>query len=328
MNPKHRLIPYREKDHGTPAEEWAPHDGAWGWWYITGYLQGLVDPEAVYFYQYTGIQQYMGGQELYIRMAAFHDYRRNHRIYEMDAGPVSDDIWANETEVVINKSRLNRGEDKLTVDVEGNDLKYSMELRPKKDPAWHADNGVLIMGFQDKPKERTVYYSYTSLETTGEITYKRDASTSVTLPVKGKSWLDRQFGPFENTFWHWFSLRFFDDEEIMLFAFPNQKYQDGTYVDKNGKVTTFSNYSYSIDRWVKLEDFPDTEPIGLGWAVTLPVKEKEYKIVPLSDDQFNRHPLGAYWEGLASIFNQEGKLVGYAVEEMLGASYEEGKQIA
>jgi len=327
MNPKHRLIPYREKDHGTPAEEWAPHDGAWGWWYITGYLQGLFDPESIYFYQYTGVQQYMGDQELYIRMAAFQDYKLNCRIYEMDANMVGDDTWANEDEVVIKTSRLSLGKDKLTVDVQGNDLQYTIELVPKKAPAWHADNGVLIMGYPDNPKERTVYYSYTNLETTGKVTYKRGGNSTVILPVKGKSWLDRQWGPFTNTLWHWFSLRFFDNEEIMLFAFPNQDYRDATYVDRNGKVTTFSDYSYSIDRWVKMEDYPDTEPIGLSWEVTVPVKEKKYRIVPLTDSQFNCHPAGVYWEGMATIFNQEGKAVGYAVEEILGASYEENKQI-
>jgi len=45
--------------------------------------------------------------------------------------------------------------------------------------------------------------------------------------VSGKAWFDKQGGTYTLTSrwtnWEWFSMRFFDGKEIMLFSFP----QDG-----------------------------------------------------------------------------------------------------
>lgn len=325
MSTKHRIINYREKDHGSFFEELAPHEGVGGWWYITGYLHGLANQEDVYLYMYNTLWDYVGGQAIMVRLSAIGDFRNNAQIYEMDVYPGgSDDAYVNETEVVTPNSVLTLGKNKLTVKDQGRDLKYSLELVPKKSPVWHGENGILIMGYPDRPQERTVYWSYTNLTTTGEISYKHSSNILVTMPVKGKSWFDRQWGPFKNKNWDWFSLRFFDDEEMMLFSFPKQGYKDATYVDKHGNVRNFKDFSYTVDRWLKVEGL-DTTPMGIGWEVTVPVKEKHYKIVPLADNQIRIHPAGCYYEGLAKIFNDSGKLVGYCVTEILPINPEEQK---
>jgi predicted secreted hydrolase len=64
--------------------------------------------------------------------------------------------------------------------------------------------------------------------------------------VTGKAWFDKQGGTYtltnRRTNWEWFSLRFFDDEEIMLFTFPHENYYDGTYIEKSGKYNRLNNY--------------------------------------------------------------------------------------
>jgi len=42
-------IPYREIDHGNFDEEWLPHYGANDWWYVTGYLSDIKNPESLFF---------------------------------------------------------------------------------------------------------------------------------------------------------------------------------------------------------------------------------------------------------------------------------------
>ena len=51
--------------------------------------------------------------------------------------------------------------------------------------------------------------------------------------------------------WEWFSFRFFDDEEIMLFSFPQHPCIDGTYIDKEVKTTRLQNYEIKPQNLVK-----------------------------------------------------------------------------
>jgi predicted secreted hydrolase len=73
----------------------------------------------------------------------------------------------------------------------------------------------------DDPKERTYYWSFTQLAANGKLIL-RDQEHQ----VSGKAWFDKQGGTYTLTSrwtnWEWFSLRFFDGEEIMLFSFPQE----------------------------------------------------------------------------------------------------------
>ena len=134
------------------------------------------------------------------------------------------------------------------------------------------------------------------MPTTGKVSYVNEFGKTVTLQVEGKSWLDRQWGPALMP-WEWFSLRFFDNEEVMLFAFPNTNYQDATYID-------------------------------VGWDLHMPgIKEEHYQIVPFLENQYN--PVGfkafswqpansyGYFEVMCKIINDDGTVVGYAFAEIL-----------
>ena len=328
MSEKHKLIPYREKDHGSTLEEWAPHEGVWGWWYCTGCVHGLANPEEVYFYQYTCIRQYFGDTELYVGFLGFNDYRHNCRIYELAPTEVSDEYYANDTEVVLPNSYCVNEGNQIKLQGKGTDVQYDLVLTPRKDPVWHGDNGVLTMGLPDNKEERTVYCSYTNMETTGTITYRHTNNVLVEIPVQGQTWFDRQWGPFKNFNWDWFSFRFFDGEEFMIFAWPNQpdfKENTGTYVDKKGKATIFSDYSYTINKYVKVDGI-ETDKMGLGWNFTVPFKDKNYQVIPLTDNQINIHPAGFYWEGLCDVINDKGTKVGYCIVEIVPV--QEGGDIA
>ena len=173
----------------------------------------------------------------------------------------------------------------------------------------YSDGSVL-----DKNSSRTL----TIKKAIAGIKITKDAPDSVyenkPIKVKGKSWFDRQWGPYRliesATHWEWFSLRFFDDEEIMLFAFPQHPYYDGTYIDKNRKQYRLRNYRYTPKEYVEVNGFSFTQ----GWDLELPgIKDERYRIRPILDGQMNL----AYFELLAEIINPDGERVGYCFVELL-----------
>ncbi|MFA7672911.1 MAG: lipocalin family protein [Clostridia bacterium] len=134
--------------------------------------------------------------------------------------------------------------------------------------------------------------------------------------VKGKAWFDRQGGTYQLTNpltnWEWFSFRFFDNEEVMLFSFPQTNYTDGTYIRENGEYQRLNDY------YIEPLDFvtePDTKyKFSFGWKVKLNnIKEEEYLVRPVTDGQFNVF----FFELLAEIINKQGKCVGYCFVELL-----------
>lgn len=194
------------------------------------------------------------------------------------------------------------------------DFLLDLNLNYGKGAFWHGDDGVLVMGEPDDPVQRTVYYSYPNMPTTGEIVLHNANGEKTTLQVIGKSWFDRQWGPYRliepATHWEWFSLRFFDDEEVMLFAFPQHPYRDGTYIDKKGNRKLVRNYSYSPKELIEVNGFVFSK----GWNLEMPgIKEEHYEIRPILDGQMNL----AYFELLAEIINPSGERVGYCFVELL-----------
>jgi len=329
-------IPYREADHGSFEEEWPPHEGVVGWWYVTGYLQDISNPDHLYSYQYTQFNFPFSPEAPNIRnpiyqlnltftdfQLTFTDFQTGQYISEEVRSPATEKVYANEDSVLFKDTSLVRGKNSITLVCKGDRIEYSFELNIAKSPVWHADNGVLVMGLPNDPKERTVYYSYTNLPTTGKVSYVNEVGKTVTLQVEGKSWLDRQWGPALMP-WEWFSLRFFDNEEVMLFAFPNANYQDATYIDAKGETRIFSNYTYTPMKTVKVKRLA----YSMGWDLNMPgIKEEHYRIVPFLENQYN--PVGfkvfpglpannsGYFEVTCKIINDDGAVVGYAFAEIL-----------
>jgi predicted secreted hydrolase len=322
-------IPYREADHGNFEEEWPPHEGVLGWWYVTGYLQEVSNPDQLYAYQYTQFNYPFLPESPNIRNPiyqlnlTFTDFQTGQYISEEVRSPATERVYANEDSVLFKDTSLVRGKNNMTLIGKGDGVQYIFDLKIAKSPVWHADNGVLVMGLPNDPNERTVYYSYTNLPTNGEVSYVNEVGKTVTLQVEGKSWLDRQWGPALMP-WEWFSLRFFDNEEVMLFAFPNTNYQDATYIDAKGETRIFSNYTYTPMKTVKVKRLA----YSMGWDLNMPgIKEEHYRIVPFLENQYN--PVGfkafsgqpansyGYFEVMSKILNDSDAIVGYAFAEIL-----------
>lgn len=163
------------------------------------------------------------------------------------------------------------------------------------------------MGILNDPKERTYYYSYTNLATSGSLTLAGKEYGN----LKGKAWFDRQGGTYSLTDprcnWEWFSLRFFDESEVMLFAFPQDNYFDSTTIASDGKYARLNTYTLTPKEVITFEGMKFSN----GWD--LEMQGQKYSIEPMVEGMFNIF----FFELLAEIKDVQGKLIGYCFVELL-----------
>ncbi|WP_295412722.1 carotenoid 1,2-hydratase [uncultured Thiodictyon sp.] len=328
-------IPYNDKTHRNADYEWSPHDQGSEWWYLTGQLADRSGKS--YFYQITIFRSFLVRQRMYLGATyalhlSFTDPSTGQHLFSEEVRLPSARVYADGHCIVFEDSRVCRDGQGFKIAAKSKNLRFNLVGEPTKAVVWHGRDGRIVMGHPRRPAERSYYYSYTNIDTAGTLAFKSPNNDWVTIEGAGKSWFDRQWGLFTETGWEWFSLRFVDGEEIMLYAFPKTGHQEGTYIDRAGRTTIFDRYHYRVTRvgrFSRLDRFGqlgqlarfDDKKFGLGWTLSVPVKDRRYRIVPLVDRQFNPSKLMPYWEGLCKVLDSSGALVGYAVVETPGSAY-------
>lgn len=301
-------LKFRTHDHGTFDEEWPIHQKSSEWWYATGYLHD--EAGNLYSYQYTLMSvRFMGILHPFVLMVAVTDFQTKKHYYSQKTAFSKSKINIDETQASwLGQGKAIKTDQGIDITAKNDDFGYDLKLDYGKGAFWHCDNGVLKMGI-DGEKEHTLYFSYTNMPTTGTITID-----GKTLQVKGKSWFDKQGGPYSlykiGTMWEWFSMRFYDDEEIMLFSFPQSNYQDGTYIPRDGSARRLQDYT------IKPHGFTEVNGVkfSVGWDMNIPgIKDESYRVEPIIDGQLNL----AYFEQLARIYNSKGEEVGLCFVELL-----------
>ena len=310
------------KSPGIPRlsmeEEFLCHKNGFEWWYTTGYMND--EAGKLFTFQFTLGKIRVYGIKMNILMTAVTDFETGKHHYGQQAIFFEKNVIITANRVGVDgAAEMTFEEDKregkkLGLNITGGDYSIALDIEAVKPPIWHCDHGVLRMGI-DAPKAKTYYWSYTNLAVSGKLTLEGERHK-----VTGKGWFNRQGGPFDpldrRQQWEWFSLRFFDNEEIMLFSFPHVHYQDGTFIDKSGNTSRLNDY--------KITPLGFTEAGGnkfsFGWKVEMKgVKDQEYTIVPKIDGQLNLF----YFELLADIKDEAGNIVGYCVVELLPGVYNE-----
>lgn len=294
-------------------DEFLAHKNGSEWWYCTGFIND--ETGKLFSFQFTLARVRIYRVQFHILMTALTDFQTKKHYYAQKPIFFGRNVTTTSEKVGLNGiAEMEFSERELKLSMGGDDYSLSLEMSAVKSPVWHCDKGVLKMGV-DEPKETTYYWSYTNLATMGKMILGNREHT-----VSGKSWFDKQGGTYTLTNrwtnWEWFSLRFFDEEEIMLFSFPQSNYQDGTYIEKSGKFRRFNNYE------ITPLDFTHAggKKFSCGWKVEIRgVKDELYTILPKIDGQLNLF----YFELLADIKDRSGKNVGYCVVELLPGVYNE-----
>ena len=304
-----RPIPYRFGRHGGFDEEWGLHKGVSEWWYATGTLGD--EAGRMFSYQFTMLRIKAAFLRPYILMLALTDFETGRHRYYQNITLKTDGITVTGSQLRFkNEISLEKGKQSMRLSIRQKEFTLELELEYGKGAVWHCDDGFLQMGIPGK-RQTTMYYSYPNMPTRGTLTLG-----GATRRVTGKTWFDKQGGPYSllnpRTHWEWFSLRFFDNEEMMLFSFPQDDVRDGTYIRADGASERLDNYAIKALEFVRPEG-GETE-YAFAWAVETPGrKEERYTIRPLLDGQMN---LG-YYELLAGVYNPSGALVGHCFVELL-----------
>jgi predicted secreted hydrolase len=148
----------------------------------------------------------------------------------------------------------------------------------------------------------SAYYSATRMRATGTIT-----SEGAHIRFTGEAWLDHQWGNFADDprglNWDWFSCRFSDRTELMLYRFrtpagaPLLRYRSGTVVARSGRGTLVK--SFEITPGVRAFD-AEGRRWPLDWRLRVPSAGLTISLRSLVDDQLVRGQLlPTFWEGAA-----------------------------
>ena len=178
----------------------------------------------------------------------------------------------------------------------------NLVLVPQKPYVLQGRGGVI----QQSVGGPSSYYSATRMAVIGTLTIGGRA-----VPVSGSSWLDHQWGSFGTVRkalrWDWFSCRFADRSELMLYRFldlsnrPLGRYDTGTFVDPDGT-------SHAVPRFRVDQLGPSVRPPGAPiaypqrWRIRVPSRSLDLSISPLARHQYlaNRFVAG-FWEGAARV---------------------------
>ncbi len=309
--------------HASMDEEFLAHRKGAEWWYNTGYLND--ESGRMFGFQFTLAKIKIFGIKFHMLLTSLTDFETGKHFYEQKTAFFGKGItvaanrvaFGDRAELVFSENKV-ASKGHMELRMIGKNYSLTLQMNAVKPPVWHCEEGVLKMGLLDDPRQKTYYYSYTNLASNGKLTLG-DREFNLT----GKSWFDKQGGTYTITNrwvnWEWFSMRFFDGEEIMLFSFPQDNYYDGTFIDKSGKYRRLNNYTIEPLDFTKAGGYKFSN----GWKLTMKdVKDEEYTITPKIDGQFNLF----FFELLAEIKDKNGQLVGYSVTELLPGVYNEKLQ--
>jgi len=177
--------------------------------------------------------------------------------------------------------------------VGGKNYELAFSARPTKAYVLHGGGTGLIR--QGAATSR--YYSATRMTMTGTLRPSGGKRVSFT----GTSWFDHQWGDFTSdpsaSHWDWFSCRFDDRTELMLYRFRDG-HRTGTAVDRSGRgrlVTSFEArpgaraYRAAGRRW------------PLDWTLDVPAGHLFVRLHAIVADQLFRSVLlPTFWEGAAT----------------------------
>jgi predicted secreted hydrolase len=176
----------------------------------------------------------------------------------------------------------------------------SLSQHPLKPYTLHGNKGLI----RQSAAGSSHYYSSTRMSATGTL---RIGTT--TTAIRGQSWFDHQWGNYREDHrafnWDWFSCRFDDDTELMLYQFldptshqPLDDYRSGSYVTRTGKTSHFTAFTAIAGSRI-FTDSGQTWP--LDWMLNLSAPALSETITSLLPDQLVRNSiLPTFWEGVAT----------------------------
>jgi len=161
--------------------------------------------------------------------------------------------------------------------------------RPEKPYVLHGGGTGLV----DQGAGRSHYYSATRMASNGSFGATR---------FTGTAWFDHQWGDFATTpsaqHWDWFSCRFDDRTELMLYRFRDG-HANGTFVERSGRGRAVESFDAvpgtrvfraAGRRWL------------IDWTLRVPGEHLTLRLRALAPDQLFRGMfVPTFWEGATTV---------------------------
>ncbi|HEX8552483.1 MAG TPA: lipocalin-like domain-containing protein [Abditibacteriaceae bacterium] len=180
----------------------------------------------------------------------------------------------------------------------------SFGTRALKKPVVQGENGVSQKS--EGVGQASHYYSFSRLETTGEIRIGDER-----FQVSGQSWFDKEFGSNQlgknQIGWDWFSLQLSDGRELMLYQLRTQNggidpFSSGTLIEKDGSTRHVKRDDFSITPqafWTS----PRGAKYPAKWQLEIPREQISLIVEPeVAAQELVTPTTGvSYWEGASRV---------------------------
>lgn len=206
------------------------------------------------------------------------------------------------------------GEFPWRVQVATEDFSLDLSLTPEREPLLQGDGGLSQKSAA--PGNASYYYSITRLNTSGTLTRATD-----TLPVSGRSWLDREWSTSalgdNQVGWDWFSLQLDSGADLMLYRLRTRDgdtdtHSAGTLLTARGQRRPLSAEEFELTptRWWSSATgarYP------VAWRLQVEQSDLDLRVEALLDDQEMATGI-QYWEGAVGVWAAD-------TQERLGQGY-------
>ncbi|WP_231402358.1 carotenoid 1,2-hydratase [Caenimonas aquaedulcis] len=300
------------------------------WWYVTGALRS---GDREFGFQVTffrsrvdatqAMQSKFAAKQLVFAHAALTDVRGRKLWHDQRIAREGFDIAASaqgDLAVKLRDWSMERSDAGIRCRVVSGDFALDLACTTTQPVLLQGDQGLSRKGPQ--PGQASYYYSLPQLSVQGGVTLQ-----GARVPVTGKAWLDHEWSDEllhrDAVGWDWIGMNLDDGSALTAFRLRRadgstvwdggsfRSSQGGTYVFRPGEAIFSPQRSWHSPR--SQARYP------VDWMVRTPADF--YTVKALVDDQEldSRASTGAiYWEGVADLFDSNGKRVGRGYLEMTG----------
>lgn len=206
-----------------------------------------------------------------------------------------------------------------TVDLQAKRFGLKLKLMPSKPVVLQGDNGLSQKS--GEPGNASYYYSFTRLQTEGEIQKGEQR-----IEVNGWSWLDREWSTSalgaDQVGWDWFSLHLQDQHELMFYRLRQQngatdRHSAGKWVMPDGESRPLAADEVVMQP-LRYWTSPSGRRYPVSWKLAIPRLQQQFIVEALVEDQEMATGI-YYWEGAVKVGSAvNGELLGYGYLEMTG----------
>ena len=300
------------------------------WWYVTGQAMsgGREFGFQVTFFRSRvdatqGLASRFAAKQLVFAHAAVTDVQgRKLRHDQRIAREGFDVVAASQDDAAIRLRdwSLRRGAGGYVIRVPAGDFALDLRCAPTQPLLLQGRQGLSRKG--PREQQASYYYSEPQLAVSGELRLQGRP-----FPVQGKAWMDHEWSEElldpQAHGWDWIGMNLDDGSALTAFRLRAQDgtavWDGGSFRAPGGDVYSFSrgDVDFSPQRRWKSPLSQASYPVE--WMVRTPADF--YTVRAVLDDQEldSRASTGAiYWEGLAHLFDSNGKRVGQGYLEMTG----------